>query len=95
MRVLGGDIFNAYAKPKSRKSEHLLAFRALVEAAGWKRPKDMEAEFSNVVTLTPPDRAAFDFPDEDLRVEMRVNCPLSLARILSVGPSAKKKGKHP
>jgi hypothetical protein len=62
-----------------------------VEAASWKLAKDLEAQFARVALLTPPDRVAFDFPDEDLRVEMRINCALGLARILSVGPSMNRK----
>jgi len=84
---------NAYAKRKPRKRECLLAFRALVEAASWPGAKDVEAEFAKVVILTPPDRVAFDFPDEDLRIEMRLNCDLGLARIFGVGPSVSKKGR--
>ena len=91
MRVLGADNLVAYAKRKPRKRECLLAFRALVETAGWKRPKDVEEQFAKVAFHTPPDRMAFDFPDEDLRVEMRVNCALGLARIVSVGPSVSRK----
>jgi mRNA-degrading endonuclease HigB of HigAB toxin-antitoxin module len=94
MRVLGADSLGAYAKRKPRQREHLLAFRALVEAAGWRRTRDVEAQFAQVVSLTPPDQIAFDFPDEDLRIEMRVNCALALARILSVGPSVKRKEKQ-
>jgi mRNA-degrading endonuclease HigB of HigAB toxin-antitoxin module len=93
MRILGADSLGAYAKRKPRKREYLLAFRALVEAAGWKRTADVEAQFAQVVSLAPPDRAVFDFPDEDLRVEMRVNCALALARVLTVGPSVKRKDK--
>ena len=91
MRVLGGDNLDAYAKRKPRKRECLLAFRALVETASWKRTRDVEAQFAKVAILNPPDRVAFDFPDEDLRVEMRVNCALGLTRILSVGPSMIRK----
>ena len=93
MRVLGTDSLSEYARRKPRKRECLLAFRALVEAAGWQRPKDAEAQFAQVVSLAPPDRVAFDFPDEDLRIEMRVHCALSLARILNVGPSVSRKEK--
>jgi mRNA-degrading endonuclease HigB of HigAB toxin-antitoxin module len=91
MRVLGSDNLGAYAKRKPRKKEYLLAFRALVETASWKRTKDVEAQFAHVASVTPPDRIAFDFPDEDLRIEMRVNCALGLARILDVRPSTKRK----
>jgi mRNA-degrading endonuclease HigB of HigAB toxin-antitoxin module len=94
MRVLGADNLEAYAKRKPRKRECLLAFRALAEAADWKRTKDVEAQFKQVAFLTPPDRVAFDFPDEDLRVETRVNCALGLARIFSVGPSMNRKEKQ-
>jgi mRNA-degrading endonuclease HigB of HigAB toxin-antitoxin module len=94
MRVLGGDNLSAYAKRKLRKRECLLAFRALVEAASWKRAEDVKAQFAKVAVVTSPDRVAFDFPDEDLRIEMRVNCALGLARILSVGPSANGKGRQ-
>jgi hypothetical protein len=90
MRVLGADNLDAYAKRKPRKKEYLLAFRALVETASWKR-KDVEAQFARVASVTPPDGIAFDFPDEDLRIEIRVNCALGLARILDVGPSTKRK----
>jgi len=91
MRVLGRDSLDDYAKRKPRKRECLLAFRALVETASWKRTGDVEAQFEQVAFLKPPDRVAFDFPDEDLRVEMRINCSLGLTRILSVGPSMKRK----
>jgi mRNA-degrading endonuclease HigB of HigAB toxin-antitoxin module len=91
MRVIGGDNLDAYAKRKPRKREYLLAFRALVETASWMRTKDVETQFAQVASLTPPDRVAFDFTDEDLRIEMRVNCALGLARILSAGPSVKRK----
>jgi mRNA-degrading endonuclease HigB of HigAB toxin-antitoxin module len=94
MRVLGGDNLVAYAKRKPRKRECLLAFRALVEAASWKRTKDVEAQFAQVASLTPPDRIVFDFPEEDLRIEVRVNCALGLARIFSVGPSMNRKERQ-
>jgi mRNA-degrading endonuclease HigB of HigAB toxin-antitoxin module len=94
MRVIGVDNLVACAKRKPRKRECLLAFRALVETASWKRTKDVAAQFAQVAFLTPPDRMAFDFPDEDLRVEMRVNCALGLVRILSVGPSMKRKERE-
>ncbi len=84
---------SSYAKRKPRKRECLLAFRALVEAANWRRAKDVEVQFEQVVVLIPPDRVAFDFPDEDLRIEMRVNCALGLARVFSVGPSTTRKGR--
>jgi mRNA-degrading endonuclease HigB of HigAB toxin-antitoxin module len=91
MRILGGDNLGAYAKRKPRKRETLLAFRALVETASWKRTGDVEAQFAHVAFQTVPDRFAFDFPAEDLRIEMRVNCALGLARVLSVGPSLNRK----
>jgi len=91
MRVLGGDKFSSYAKQKPRKREYLLAFRALVEAGSWKRAKELETQFAKVSVLKPPDRIELDFPDEDLRIEMRVHCALQLARILSVGPSINRK----
>ena len=94
MRVIGSDSLRAYAKRKPRKKEYLLAFRALVETACWKRAKDVEAQFAHVASLTPPDRIAFDFPEEDLRIEMRVNCALGLARIFSVGPSMNRKERQ-
>jgi mRNA-degrading endonuclease HigB of HigAB toxin-antitoxin module len=83
---------NAYAKRKARKREYLLAFRALVEAASWRQTKDVEKQFARVVILIPPDRLAFHFADEDIRIEMRVNFALGLARIFSVGPSASPGG---
>ena len=93
MRVIGADSLSEYAKRKPRKREYLLAFRTLIEAAVWRRTKDVETQYAQVVSLAPPDRVAFDFPDEDLRIEMRVNCALALARILSVGPSLNRKEK--
>jgi hypothetical protein len=39
------------------------------------------------------DHVVFEFEDEDLRIEMRVNCSLGLARVLGAGPSAIRKGK--
>ena len=94
MRLLGTDALNAYAKLKPRKRGCLLAFRALVEAARWQRVKDVEAQFACVASLTPPDRVAFDFPHEDLCIELRVNCALGLARVSSIGPSTKEKRKQ-
>ena len=94
MRVLGGDNLGAYAKRKPRKREYLLAFRALVDTASWTIPRDVEAQFVQVASLTPPDRIAFDFPEEDLRIEMRVNCALGLARIFNVGPSINRKERQ-
>jgi mRNA-degrading endonuclease HigB of HigAB toxin-antitoxin module len=91
MRVLGSYNLGAYAKRKPRKKEYLLAFRGLVETASWKRTKDVEAQFGHVASVTPPNQITFDFPDEDLRIEMRVNFGLGLARILDVGPSTKRK----
>jgi mRNA-degrading endonuclease HigB of HigAB toxin-antitoxin module len=93
MRIVGGVALNDYAKRKPRKKECLLAFRALVEAASWRRMNDLEAQFARVVRLSPPDSAVFNFPDEDLQIEMRVNCALGLARIFSVGPSEHRKGR--
>jgi mRNA-degrading endonuclease HigB of HigAB toxin-antitoxin module len=93
MRVLGADSLSEYGRRKPRKRESLLAFRALVETADWRRTKDVEAQFAQVVSVTAPDRVAFDFPDEDLHIEMRVNCGLALARILTVGPSVIRKEK--
>ena len=84
---------NAYAKRKPRKKEYLLAFRALVEAASWRQTKDVETQFARVVIVNPPDRLVFNFADEDLKIEMRVNFPLGLARIFSVGPSARQGGR--
>ena len=94
MRILGGDNLGAYAKRKPRKREYLLAFRALVDTASWTLPKDVEAQFVQVASLTPPDRIAFDFQEEDLRIEMRVNCALGLARIFNVGPSINRKERQ-
>jgi mRNA-degrading endonuclease HigB of HigAB toxin-antitoxin module len=95
MRILAGNNLNAYAMRKPRKKECLLAFRALVEAASWRRLKDVEGQFVQAVDLTPPDSVAFDFPEEDLRIETRVNCALGLVRIFSVGPSVRKKRRTP
>jgi len=95
MRILGGNTLNAYAMRKPRRKEFLLAFRALVEAASWRRLKDVEGQFLQVVDVTPPDCIAFDFPEENLRIETRVNCALGLVRVFSVGPSDRKKRRTP
>jgi mRNA-degrading endonuclease HigB of HigAB toxin-antitoxin module len=91
MRVLGADTLIAYSKRKPRKKGCLLAFRALVETANWKRTKDVEAQFARAAMPMSADCMAFEFPDEDLRIEMRINCALGLARIFSVGPCEVKK----
>jgi len=91
MRVLGAQLLIAYAKRKPRIRGFLLAFRAFVEASSWKRMKDVEGQFTSVAIFTPPDRIALDFPDEGVRIEMRMNCALGLARVYSVGPSAGKR----
>jgi len=93
MRILGGTTLNAYAIRKPRKRECLLAFRALVEAASWQRLEDVKGQFLKVADLTLPDYAAFDFPEEDLRIETRVNCTLGLVRVFSVGPTVRRKRK--
>jgi mRNA-degrading endonuclease HigB of HigAB toxin-antitoxin module len=93
MRIVGGDALNTYAKRRPKKKESLLAFRALVEAASWRRLKEVEAQFAQVVVQTPPDHMTFDFPEEDLLIDMRVNCALGLVRIFSVGPSVTRKGR--
>jgi hypothetical protein len=92
MRVLGVGMLSAYAKLKPRTRGCLLAFRALTESAHWQRVTDVEAQFAQFAILTPPDLVAFDFPDEDVRIEMRVNCALGLTRVSGIGPSTKNKG---
>ncbi len=62
-------------------------------SADWRELEDVRLHFPRVAAIDPPDHIAFDFADEDLRVEMRVNCPLGLARILNVGPSATRTRK--
>jgi mRNA-degrading endonuclease HigB of HigAB toxin-antitoxin module len=94
MRVLGAGMLTAYAKLKPRARGCLLAFRALTEAAHWQQVADVEAQFARVASLIPPDVVAFDFPDEDVRIEMRVNCALGLTRVSAVGPSNRYKGRQ-
>ncbi len=83
----------AYAKRKPQARKYVLAFRALVLSARWRRFGDIESQFAQVATIEPPDHVAFDFADEDLRVDTRVNFSLGLVRVLSVCPSANMKGK--
>jgi hypothetical protein len=82
MRIVGGDALNTYAKRRPKKKESL------------RRLKEVEAQFTQVVVQTLPDRVTFDFPEEDLLIDMRVNCALGLVRIVSVGSSVTKKGDN-
>src|SRR5438046_2915097 len=87
MRILGAGILSAYIKQKPHARRHVLAFRALVSAASWRRLKDVEAQFAHVATFDPPDRVTFDFTEEDLCIEMRVNFALGLVLVVNVSPS--------
>lgn len=90
MRILGAGILNDYGRRKPRLRGPVQALRALIGAARWKRLKDVEAQFAQVASITPPDRVALDFAEEDLRLELRVNGALGLVRIVAIGPSASK-----
>jgi len=91
MRILGAGILSAYVKQNPRARPHMVAFRALVSAASWRRLKDVEAQFGNVATFDPPDRVTFNFAEEELCIEMRANFALGL--VLVVKPIARHERK--
>ena len=66
----------------------MAALRALLDSAAWRRPKDVEAQFGHVATFGKPDRITFNFTDEDLCIEIRVNFALGL--VLVVKPISKQ-----
>src|SRR5262249_37655299 len=82
MRILGAAALSAHAKQKPRSRRHVLAFRGLVSVAAWRRLKDVEEQFGRVVSFDPPDRVTFNFAEEDLRIEMRVNFTLGLVLVV-------------
>src|SRR5262245_3573434 len=87
MRILGAGVLTAYIKHKPRTRKHVLAFRSLVSASSWRQLKDVEVQFGQVATFHPPDGLAFEFAEEDLRIDMRVDFDLGL--VLVVMPIAK------
>ena len=82
MRILGAAALSLYARRKPHVRRHIVTFRALLAAASWRRPKDVEAHFGHVATFDPPDRVTFTFTDEDLCIEIRVNFALGLVLIV-------------
>src|SRR5262245_47879238 len=82
MRILGVAALSAHAKQKPRSRRHVLAFCGLVSVAAWRRLKDVEEQFGRVVSFDPPDRVTFNFAEEDLRIEMRVNFTLGLVLVV-------------
>jgi antitoxin component HigA of HigAB toxin-antitoxin module/mRNA-degrading endonuclease HigB of HigAB toxin-antitoxin module len=87
VRILGAGVLSAYIKQKPRLRRHVLAFRGLVSAAAWRRPKDVEEQFARVVFFDRPDRVTFDFAEENLRIETRVNFTLGLVLIVNTPPA--------
>src|SRR5262245_35784508 len=83
MRILGASVLSERGRMNRRTQKHLAAFQALISAASWRAVKDLESQFGHVVTLHPPDRITFNFPDENLRVEMRVNFALGLVLVVN------------
>jgi len=59
----------------------MAALRALLASAAWRRPKDVEAQFGHVATFDKPDRITFNFADEDVCIEIRVNFALGLVLV--------------
>ena len=82
MRILGAAALSLYARRKPHVRRHIVTFRALLAAASWRRPKDVEAHFGHVATFDPPDRVTFTFTDEDLCIEIRVNFALGLVLVV-------------
>src|SRR5262245_38494113 len=87
MRILGAGILSAYVKQNPRARPHMVAFRALVSAASWRRSKAVDGQFGNVASFHPPDRVTFNFAEEDLCIEMRAN--FALGFVLVVKPIIK------
>ena len=87
MRILGAGLLSAYIKQKPRSRKHVLAFRGLVSAAAWRRSKDVEEQFAQVASFNPPDSVTFDFAEEGLRIETRVNFTLGLVLIVNAPPA--------
>jgi antitoxin component HigA of HigAB toxin-antitoxin module/mRNA-degrading endonuclease HigB of HigAB toxin-antitoxin module len=82
MRILGAAAFSLFVKNKPRVRRHMLTFRALLAAASWRKPKDVEAQFGQVATFDPPDRFVFNFTDDDVCIEIRVNFALGLVLVM-------------
>src|SRR6476620_2214157 len=82
MRILGAAAFSLFVKNKPRVRRHMLTFRALLAAASWRKPKDVEAQFGQVATFDPPHRFVFNFTDDDVCIEIRVNFALGLVLVM-------------
>lgn len=90
MRTLGVAGFNLYVKRKLHVRRQMATFRALLGAAAWRRPKDVEAQFGHVATFDPPDRLVFNFTGEDLCIEIRVNFALGLVLVVQPVPAEER-----
>src|SRR5215467_6810248 len=93
MRILGTGLLSADVRQKPDTKSSLLAFRALVSAASWRQFRDVEAQFGKCATFNPPDRVTFEFADEDLSIEMRVNFELGLALIVKSRSAKREREK--
>ena len=89
VRLIGLDAFDDYVRRTPRSRRYVSALRALLAAADWRRLTDAVTQFAQVAEIVPPDRVVLDFAEEDLRVELRVNCAIGLARVVSAGSSAR------
>jgi antitoxin component HigA of HigAB toxin-antitoxin module/mRNA-degrading endonuclease HigB of HigAB toxin-antitoxin module len=88
MRILGAAALSLYIKERPDVRRHMVGLRALLASASWRRPKDVEAQFGHVATFDKPDRITFNFTDEDVCIEIRVNFALGL--VLVVKPISKQ-----
>ena len=81
------NVIHTYLQRKPDKDSHVLAFLALVLAANWCCKGDIESQFPETLAKEFSEKVVFEFKEEDLRIEMRVNYGIGLVRILKIGRS--------
>ena len=91
MQVIGMNVIHAYLQRKPGKDSSVLAFLALVSAANWRCLEDIESQYPGALLSASPEKVVFEFKDENVRIEMRVNCAIGLVRILKIGRSPNEK----
>ena len=95
MQVIGMNVIHTYLQRKPGKDSHVLALLALISAAHWRCLCDIESQYPETLVVASPEKVVFEFKDEDLRIEMRVNCAIGLVRILKIGRSTNEKRSSP
>ena len=89
------NVVQAYLQRKPDNDGQALAFLALVSGANWRTLKDIKSQFPETLVCASPEKVIFEFKDENLRVEMKVNCDIGLVRILRIGRSTNEKRSSP